>query len=216
MSLDFQQWKKSPLTRVSSGEPQTLSTLESIPSPPLHPETGGGYCLQNLYYFICPQGSLITQISSPQIFHFKCLIQNNYHHQHHHAPPTTSPPPWWWKRPSQYTLLSFRLGCAMGKANGVGLPCSSAIQVGPVALRPLTDQPAKHSSRLHSSSFCLYPVFLSFPLILPPSAWIPDPFISIHYRDSFMHGRETPPSSRVWRQTEGEGHEGGESQRERE
>ena len=86
MSLDFQQWKKSPLTRVSSGEPQTLSTLESIPSPPLHPETGGGYCLQNLYYFICPQGSLITQISSPQIFHFKCLIQNNYHHQHHHAP----------------------------------------------------------------------------------------------------------------------------------
>lgn len=27
-----------------------------------------------------------------------------------------------------------------------------------------------------------------------------------------MHGRETPPSSGVWRQTAGEGHGGGESQ----
>lgn len=65
MSPDFQQWKKSPLTPASSGEPQALSTLGSIPSPPLHPETGGGCCFQNLYYFICSQGSLITQISSP-------------------------------------------------------------------------------------------------------------------------------------------------------
>ena len=37
MSPDFQQWKNSPLTPASSGEPQALSTLESIPSPPLHP-----------------------------------------------------------------------------------------------------------------------------------------------------------------------------------
>lgn len=78
----------------------------------------------------------------------------------------------------------------------MGLPCSPVIQTGPAALRHLTEQPAKHPSGLHSPSFCPYPVFLSFPLILPPSTWIPDPFISIHYRDSFMHGRETPPSSR--------------------
>lgn len=98
--------------------------------------------------------------------------------------------------------------------NGEGLPCSPVIQVGSVShSQTLTDQPAKHPSRFHSPCFCPYPVFPSFPLTLPPSAWIPDPFISIHYRDSFMHGRETPPSSRVWRQTEGEGHKGGESQR---
>lgn len=85
----------------------------------------------------------------------------------------------------------------------MGLPCSTVTQVETVALRYLTDQPAKHPSRPHSPSFALT---LSF--CLSPSSSLPLPGFLIH---SFPFITETHscmgekhlPAAAVWRQTGG-------------